>query len=209
MIEHLIWDFDGTLYDSYRSITRSMLYALSDMGQMAQPAELMKELKVSVFYTATVEAQKRSLNIDELMKQFQKYHLQDTSFQPYAGAKSCLHTLRQMGCKHYLYTHRNQSAVDLLRRDGLAEEFRGFLTRDSGFPDKPAPDAILNMIDQYEMDKSAAVMIGDRDIDLLAGRAAGVGEILFDPDHFYDEFETPLRAHSMGELEKLVRGQLK
>ena len=47
-------------------------------------------------------------------------------------------------------------------------------------------------------------MIGDRDIDVLAGVNASIAGILFDPDHCYDAFETPLRFASVGELRNLL-----
>ena len=42
---------------------------------------------------------------------------------------------------------------------------------------KPAPDAVLYLMDRYGMSREDAVMIGDRDCDLASGRNAGVGSV--------------------------------
>jgi len=44
-------------------------------------------------------------------------------------------------------------------------------------------------------------MIGDRDIDVLAGHNAGMKGILFDPDGYFPEFtDVELTVRSMKEL---------
>ncbi len=42
---------------------------------------------------------------------------------------------------------------------------------------KPEPGMLLKAIDEYGLDPSACVMIGDRELDLEAGRRAGIGHI--------------------------------
>ncbi|HML49439.1 MAG TPA: HAD hydrolase-like protein, partial [Clostridia bacterium] len=53
-------------------------------------------------------------------------------------------------------------------------------------------------------DPSETVMIGDRDIDILAARNAGIAGCLFDPAHFFDAFETPLRTDTVEGLACLL-----
>lgn len=43
-------------------------------------------------------------------------------------------------------------------------------------------------------------MVGDRDIDILAGRNAGMRGVLFDPDGFYPDLKADWRVSSMAEL---------
>jgi D-glycero-D-manno-heptose 1,7-bisphosphate phosphatase len=42
---------------------------------------------------------------------------------------------------------------------------------------KPEPGMLLMAIDEYGLDPSSCVMIGDRELDLEAGRRAGIGQI--------------------------------
>ncbi len=47
-------------------------------------------------------------------------------------------------------------------------------------PPKPAPDGILRLLDQWSLEPSDAVMVGDWGFDIEAGRAAGVASVLVD-----------------------------
>lgn len=53
-IRHLLWDFDGTLYDSYPNVTRAFLRTLDELGcsGLVTPHEALSLLKVSVFSAA-------------------------------------------------------------------------------------------------------------------------------------------------------------
>ena len=55
----------------------------------------------------------------------------------------------------------------------------GFVDSSNGFPAKPAPNAVEFICREYGLDKSETVMIGDREIDVLSGKNAGVYGCLF------------------------------
>lgn len=55
--------------------------------------------------------------------------------------------------------------------------------RQDSFFRKPSPGMILQASGDYDIDLSASVLVGDKESDIKAGKAAGVGcNILFDPD---------------------------
>ena len=43
-------------------------------------------------------------------------------------------------------------------------------------------------------------MVGDRDIDVEAAHNAGIDGCLFDPEHFYEAYDTPYRVQTVPEL---------
>ena len=47
LYHNLIWDFDGTLFDSYPHIQGAYLQALADFGRTADPDILMAKLKIN------------------------------------------------------------------------------------------------------------------------------------------------------------------
>lgn len=203
---HLFWDFDGTLYDSYGQLSRAMLYALNDFGVFAPPTEVYALLKKSVYHACCVLAERFSFSVENLQAAFQKHHEAEEDFPPYEGVDACLHSLKRLGCKHYLYTHRDRKAIRQLEKDDLASFFTGFVTQEDGFPLKPAPNALKTMMRQYNVPREHAVMIGDRDLDIMAGHAAGTSCILFDPEDFYPNIETEYRVRSMREITLLAKG---
>lgn len=203
-ITHLFWDFDGTLYDTYSQMTDALLRALAESGLKPELKEAYARLKQSVFHACSFYAPHTGLSVQELMQRFRFYHAQVGDFPMYPGTRECLTTLSALGCHHYLYTHRDASALLQLRRDGLDMLFSDFVTRESGYPDKPAPDALLAMLEKHAIAPRSAVMVGDRAIDMDAGHNACIRGLFFDPDDFFPDVSAEFRVRSMRELCGLV-----
>ncbi|NLV57532.1 MAG: HAD-IA family hydrolase [Clostridiales bacterium] len=204
-ITHVCWDFDGTLYNTYDQITCAMECALEEWGLAASVEELRALLKQSVYHACCVMAKRFSLPLEALLETFQRYHRAVKSFQPYEGAETCLYALQNQGYRHYLYTHRDSRAIRQLEADGLAIYFTGFITREDGFPDKPAPDALLSICNKHSFAPKEAVMIGDRDIDIQAGINAGMHTLLFDPEGFYPHISADHHISRLEEIPPLLR----
>ena len=47
------------------------------------------------------------------------------------------------------------------------------MTREEGFPNKPAPDGILECLKRMKIPPNQAITIGDTPLDIRAGKAAG------------------------------------
>lgn len=203
MFKHYIWDFDGTLFNSYPHMVRAFQMALRDFSIEESSEDILTHMKISV--TAALEFYKNKYELDdELRIRYSMYEREgDKSLiVPYPNAAEVCRKICEKGGFNYLYTHRDMAAREYLRQFGMEECFRDFITSQDPFPAKPAPDAILYLVDKYNMDKKTVLMIGDRDIDILAGYNAGVEGCLFDPQSFYQGFEVKYRVHSMGEFEK-------
>lgn len=180
MYRHFIWDFDGTLFDSYSLITEALSLALEEFGIRADKGQLYSELKI--FVTKAVEKYMKMYGLgDELVKAFKK-HLRDMeneNLKPYPNAAQLCREIVEMGGYNYLFTHRGASAVDFLKSFGMAELFRECVTSENGFKRKPSPQAINYLAEKYQMNPAEAVMIGDREIDLISGKDAGISAWLF------------------------------
>jgi len=61
----------------------------------------------------------------------------------------------------------------------MTDHFADRLTSDDGYPRKPDPASFEEMIHRHSLEREAVLAVGDRDIDVLAGRAAGVRTCLF------------------------------
>jgi len=193
------WDFDGTLFDTYPRINRAMMKALNDLGVNIETEALAKLTKVTISHAASVllPGQER-----EVMLRYREHIKEETidSFIPYEGAFSMLKSVCEHGGRNYLYTHSADYTIDVLKRLGVHHLFADFITGSDGFASKPAPDALLFMMEKHHLDPAKCVMMGDRDIDLVAGKNAGISGALFDPDGFYEGFETAYRFSSFFDM---------
>ena len=196
----------GTLYNSYPQMIAALKRTMEECGLPApSPAEALPLFKHSVFYTISHYAALYGLETETLLAAYRRQHEAEAVFPPYEGLADCLARLHTAGCKHYLYTHRDRLAIELLEKDGVWRFFSGGVTSEDGFPHKPAPDALLSLLKQHRLEPSACIMIGDRGIDIESGLNAGIAGAVFDPEGQYFGPEAAITAHSMAELaEKLL-----
>lgn len=205
MYRHLIWDFDGTLYDTYPQMTEALLAALGEFGQTADYNEAYGLIKITLFHAANVYARRFSLPVDALIAAFHVHHAAQTAFPAMPGLESCLTQTKQSGCSHYLFTHRDRRAVTQLEADGFTRYFTGYVTREDGFADKPSPEAVQYLMRRYGFAAGDALMIGDRDIDMGSGQAAGVAGVLLDPGGYYPEWKAEYLIQSLAEVPALIQ----
>lgn len=210
MISHFIWDFDGTLFDTYPQMALSLQRALETLGIQEPIRNILSHMKQSSVGAAAAACGRRhGLEVPLLMERFRANERSNKdSLLPYPGAARVCHTVCALGGRNYLYTHRNRSALDALARCGLAGCFEDAITLEGGFPRKPAPDALRFLCAKHHIPPDEALMTGDRDIDLLAAARAGIAGCLFDPDHYFDCFEPDYRVHSMDAMESLIAALL-
>lgn len=206
-IRHLFWDFDGTLYNSYPTLLQSVRSGLEQLriGHIVDDDGLMKLIKRSVYHASLWCAEQSGLDVQQIMASYRVFHNQEREFPAYEGMADCLRRLKEAGYHHYLYTHRDAVAIEQLKRDGLWELFEDAVISTDGFPTKPAPDALLALLERNHLTADACAMVGDRDIDIEAGHNAGMSGFLFDPEGFYPGYPAELYVSTLCELaDKLI-----
>lgn len=196
------WDFDGTLFDTYPRINRAIQNALREMGRDVPMDTVAFLSKVTLQYALETLCPDRA---EEALRRYDAFAQAEPGFpRPYPGVIRVLESVCAAGGRNYLYTHRGESSLDALRHYGMERYFTDCMTaeiaREHGFPRKPAPDALLYLMKKHGLDPARCVMLGDRDIDLDSGKNAGMACALFDPEHYYDAYETPLRYADMFDL---------
>ena len=194
--KHFFWDFDGTLFDTYPRVNRAVQNALKDLG-MDVPLE-----KIAPLTKITLDHALRALCPDRTEEAWARYRAHaeeegEDTMRPYPGVLRVLQSVCAAGGRNYLYTHRDKTSLQALNRHGLTPCFADCLTSELPFPRKPAPDALLYLMEKHGLDPADCVMLGDRDIDLDSGKNAGMACALFDPEHYYDDYDTPHRYTSM------------
>lgn len=177
-LKNFLWDFDGTLFDSYPHITAAFLKAMGEFGEFPDRGEAKAALEIS--YATAYE---RYAVTDEEKAVFRKYE-SDYGFEPVAkpfkGTAETLGAIVKEGGRNFLYTHRGkESSQYYLEKYDLKKYFTAFVDSSMDFPPKPAPDAADWICKTYSLVKKETVMIGDREIDVLSGINAGIFGCLF------------------------------
>jgi haloacid dehalogenase superfamily, subfamily IA, variant 1 with third motif having Dx(3-4)D or Dx(3-4)E len=189
-----IWDLDGTLTDTYPGMTKGMQQALHDFGIEADMDELANLMKRSV----RTAMQRYPAPEADLRAAYTLYEqaLNQTA-QPVPYAHEALQKIQAFGGMNHIFTHRDKLTMPLLNRLFPDIVFGQIITPKSGFPLKPAPDALNAICERGGFKKESAMMVGDRDIDIICASNAGMAGCLLDPGGFYKDFETDFRVDNL------------
>ncbi|TAH70005.1 MAG: phosphoglycolate phosphatase [Anaerolineaceae bacterium] len=175
MYKHIIWDFDGTLFDSYPVMVKAAINVLEEQGIYESYDKIMSLMKMS--FTHLFDYFNETYYIsDILISNFNKYRkeFEADNLKPYPYVVNVCRRICESNGFNHLYTHRGKSSIEYLKKHHMYEYFSGLITRESNFNRKPEPDALIWLTEEYKIDKGEALMIGDRDIDILAAKNAGI-----------------------------------
>lgn len=180
MKKHIIWDFDGTLFDTYPVMTKAMSTVTKEAGIKEPKENILKLMKVSMSHMMDYFRKKHKTDQHFLSKyNSTRKALEGKTLKPFENVVDiCDFVVTNNGTNH-LFTHRGNSAIEFLKKFDMIDNFSELITKGSGFERKPSPQGINYLIEKYDIDKSKAIMIGDRDIDLLSAKNAGIKTCYF------------------------------
>ncbi|GAB2022829.1 HAD family hydrolase [Pseudolactococcus yaeyamensis] len=172
-IKNYIWDFDGTLFDTYPVMLDALEQTIAKHGIQydGDLAYFIKKYSI------------RQFALDYATPDFMAdYHALETKLQTdvkfYPVIPAILANIVENGGRNFVVSHRDDKTYDYL--GGLSPLFTEIITSDNHLARKPDPEAITYLIDKYDLEPSQTAMVGDRPLDIEAGQNAGVKTILFD-----------------------------
>ena len=176
-----IWDLDGTLLDSYEAILSGIE---ETFAQFAIPYDKGKVrefiLKYSVQDLLVQVAEERKLDV-EVLNQVRAQSLAEKNVQVVLmpGAREMLAWADQAGIQQFVYTHKGDNALTILRDLGLESYFTEILTSQSGFARKPSSEAATYLIDKHQLNPDNTYYIGDRTLDVEFAQNSGIQSLNF------------------------------
>ncbi len=198
--KYFIWDFDGTIFDSYPHTLRCCWDAMEEAGLTDgwDRKAVLSHLLVSF------GDMKRETGMpdDVYGRLLDRIHLVGEDevppkAVPFPDAREVLSAVVRNGGKNYLYTHRNRTALWYLETYGFTDLFADCLIAEEGFPSKPAPDAVLALIARNSLDPAECVMVGDREIDGMSGKNAGIAGALVNYPYALPDGTSPAAVTAM------------
>lgn len=176
-----IWDLDGTLLDSYEAILSGIEETYAQFS-IPYDKEKVREfiLKYSVQDLLVQVAEERKLDV-EVLNQVRAQSLAEKNAQVVLmpGAREVLAWAEESGIQQFVYTHKGDNALTILRDLGLESYFMEILTSQSGFARKPSPEAATYLIDKYQLNHDNTYYIGDRTLDVEFAQNSGIQSINF------------------------------
>ncbi len=149
MIKHLIWDLDGTLYDTYPALTAALLATLADWGHYPEPELVMGLARASLTHCMTSLAVAYQLPRATIEQGFNSQYAQIPYHkQPLRpGAHALCSYIRSLKGKNVIVTHRpRHSTTELPDAHALRPLIVDCITVDDEFPKKPDPTSRVHAV---------------------------------------------------------------
>lgn len=184
--DHIIWDLDGTLFDTYPPLIASIEQALGEFQVTVPRSELARLLSDTV--AACIEAITARYSLDPLFEARVAYYQRQVTERdqpPFDGAICLCERFLKAGGQNLIFTHRSRESVLRLLDWYLVEGlFAECLTAEDGYARKPDPAGFNALIARHDLPRPRVLAVGDRTLDIVAGKRAGISTCLFrgEPD---------------------------
>lgn len=172
----VLFDFDGTLGDSYPAITASVNHVRALHGlPPLEEAEVRRHVGRGAEYLLrqTVGSGDEAADVAAYRAHHPSVMLQGTRLLP--GAAAALSLLHRQGLHLGVCSNKPVAFTrELLEHLGVSSYFDTVLGPEDVALPKPAPDMLLAALSRLGMPASAALYVGDMVVDVQTARAAGI-----------------------------------
>lgn len=177
MIENILFDFDGTVFDTVEGITKCVQYALGKMGIEAELSELTcfaGPPLVDMF------AQKYGMSEDEAKKATALYRerYEPTGWiecRPFDGMHEMLLKLKSAGKTVAVATSKPEHlAVRILERYDMLDDFDVVCGATLDGSRSKKWDVINYALEKLGADPDNTLMVGDRMYDVIGAKTCGI-----------------------------------
>lgn len=196
MIQGLIFDKDGTLFDFQSSWGGWFAHLLANMAGANAPlyAELARRMDFdiaterfnpgSIFIAGTSEDMVAAIidlmpsHTPQTLRQHMRAIAGEPAQVPAIPLAPYLEALRANGLRLGVATNDGESSARAqLQTAGVLDHFHAVAGYDSGFGAKPAPGMLFGVASALGLPASALAMVGDSAHDMHSGKAAGMHRI--------------------------------
>ena len=177
-LHNVLFDLDGTLVDSSKTILDSVFFALETLGVDPQSGPDVRSLigmpLFDIFVGQYGMAEDRAqLAIDHYREYYEQLNQAGTTV--FAGVRDGLAELQENGLQLFIATVKPTSIAEKVLSDlGLREHFAGVAGASMGPERRDKTSIIAHALSTFGLIADRTVMVGDRDQDILGARANGL-----------------------------------
>ncbi len=181
MTKLCIFDLDGTLLDTIPTIAHYGNSALNMYGLSSISEERYKALvgdgrdelihrMLSEFSSDTPEL------FAKVGGEYDRLYEADYLFKtkPYDGIRDLLSGLKEKGITLAVLSNKPHNVAKVVVEDFFPDMFSEIWGKKPDYPTKPAPDAVLKILEILAASLSEAIFIGDTAVDVKTGKNAGL-----------------------------------
>jgi len=170
----ILFDLDGTLFDSIPIIMKSFREAFDLLGIDYDEAKVAKTIGIPLAAQAKLFAGERSEEFRERYRGIYRAN-QEKLARLYPNTAEMLGSLRAMGFATALVTSKaSWATMHALELTGISDAFDVIVTATDVANHKPHPEPILRALELLEIDPSDALFVGDSFFDIESADAAEV-----------------------------------
>lgn len=195
MKKMILWDLDGTLIDTLEDLGAAVNHALSLRGlPLHTTAEYRRMVGHGVrnLVQQALEASLREISdqvgddgkfvlndelIDAALADFKAYYSAhiDVHTRPYAGMPALLTELQDRGAKMAVASNKFQEGTEQLIREFFPDiAFVSILGNRPGYPLKPSPEIVQEVLSKAGVAPADAIMVGDSPTDMHTAANGGI-----------------------------------
>ena len=202
--DNIIWDFDGNLFDTYPAMCRDLQRVMAGLGVRTELEDLVARFTVSrgtVLEWCGEQAGLPAGEIDRVYRAWVAEHGQPEA-HPFPHVREFLAQFQAAGGKNFVFTHRSGSVHDYLAGEDLTKYFTDVVSAGTTYARKPDPAGNNYLIGTHGLDRDRTLAVGDRELDVLAAKNAGIHACLVDPE--LPETAADHRIRNLWALDALV-----
>jgi phosphoglycolate phosphatase-like HAD superfamily hydrolase len=182
VFKNILWDVDGTLLDTYPAITYAISKSLNEMGLSVPLNVIDGHARQSISDCVKTLSQRFKLDPDLLRDKFTESYraISPANQTPFPGVREICEFIHQSGGLNIAITHYGiESARTLLNAHNLSALIDDIFSAKQGYPAKLESSMLLAKLEMHNLNPRETLLISNRNLDLQAGRAAGIRTCLF------------------------------
>ncbi len=206
----LIFDVDGTVWDSEKDVFLSFNHTLKEHAGIEITKEEFQKLAGmplgKMFELELPEEMKASSA--EYEKYYKQYYIDEGHYvdatELFENVKTTIDNFKNQGFYMAVASSKPKRILDKMMAHFNLEGFQYVLgTEESNFKHKPDPEIVNYIMEQLNVSKEDAVIIGDSKSDILTGKNAGIDTIAV--TYGYDKPENLAKAEPTYTIDKFEK----
>ena len=183
MFKIAIFDLDGTLLNTIDDLANACNYALKEFSFPIHEVNKYKIFVGNGIYKLVERAvpnDKRDketvLKVLGLFTDYYNKHMMDVT-KPYEGIIELLDEIKRRNIKLAVVSNKKHEFTLEIVKKYFGNKFDMVIGHRENYKEKPDPTSVLEVLEEFSIEKSNCIYVGDSNIDIITANNAGVKSV--------------------------------